>query len=129
MDPAFQSRIQMALGYEDFVPSQRERIWKSLLGVVLRDLADVDRVIIEKALPRWSEYTLNGREIRNTLTLAGLLALDDLSSEGKVKIKHIEQALSEVLQFQEFFEDNKKNYTNKNRVWRPFAPLQNGIHK
>lgn len=129
MDPAFQSRIQMALGYEEFVPSQREKIWKSLLSAVLVDLTDVDRVVIEKALPKWSEYNLNGREIRNTLTLAGLLALDDLSSEGKVKKKHIENALGEALQFQDFFEDAKKNYTNKNRVWKPFAPSQNTIHR
>ena len=128
MDPAFQSRVQMALPYDVLGQSQREKIWRSLLNTVLVDVASVDKLAIERDLPRLSGYSLNGRQIRNALRLATLLALDDLSSEGRVQLKHIEQAMSEVLQFQEFFQDTKKNYTNKHRVWKPFAPSQTGIY-
>jgi hypothetical protein len=127
MDPAFQSRIQMAISYEELMPPQRELIWKSLLKTVLVDVTDVDKVVIERELPSLSEYSLNGRQIRNTLRLATILALDDLSSGGKVQLKHVKDAMREALQFQEFFEGAKKNHTNKNRIWKPFAPSQNGI--
>jgi len=129
IDPAFQSRIQIALPYEELIPTQREQIWKSLMNAILVDVTDLDRVVIERELPRLSEYPLNGRQIRNTLQLSMLLASDDLSTEGRVQLKHIKQAMKEALEFQEFFEETKKDYSNKNRVWKPFMPLQNGVSR
>ncbi|KAF2239553.1 hypothetical protein EV356DRAFT_528144 [Viridothelium virens] len=114
----------MAIGYKDFTPKERERIWKSLLKPVLEDASDEDKAILEEALSKLSEYTLNGREIRNAIRLAMFLALDDLSTDGKVQLKHIKQAMGEVKEFRQFFEDAKKNHTNKNRVWVPFASSQ-----
>lgn len=124
MDPAFQSRIQVAIPYEDLVPLQRERIWKSLLSSALVDLTENDRAIIEKELPALSKHPLNGRQIRNTLKLAAFLALDDVVSDNRVQLKHIKKALGEALQFQQFFEEGRRNFKNKNRVWKPFAPSQ-----
>ena len=128
MDPAFQSRIQIAIPYEELVPSQRELIWRSLLSSLLIELTDHDRAIIERELPTLSKHPLNGRQIRNTLKLATLLALDDVVSDGRVQLKHIKKALGEALQFQQFFEEGKRNFTNKNRVWKPFAPSQDAVY-
>lgn len=124
MDPAFQSRIQIAIQYEDLVPSQRQQIWESLLNTQLVELTDYDRVAIKSELPALSRHPLNGRQIRNTLKLATFLALDDGASDGKVQFQHIKMALREALQFQQYFEEGKRNFTNKSRVWKPFAPSQ-----
>jgi len=124
MDPAFQSRIQVAISYEELGPVQREGIWKSLLRSDLVDPTEYDRAIIEKELPALSKQPLNGRQIRNTLKLAAILALDDVVSDNRVQLKHIKKALGEALQFRQFFEEERRNFKNKSRVWKPFAPSQ-----
>jgi hypothetical protein len=126
MDPAFESRIQVSIPYTELTRTQREGVWKSLLNSNLIDVTEHDKAIIIDNIRALSEYQLNGRQIRNTLKLAFFLALDDIISDRKVQLKHIEKALKEALQFQEFFEEGKRNSKNKNSVWKPFAPSQTG---
>jgi len=128
MDPAFQSRIQVAVQYEDLDRPQRERIWKSLLDSLLVELTEKDRAVIERELPTLSKHPLNGRQIRNTLKLATSLALNDLFSGGRVQLEHIQKALQEASHFQQFFEKGKRDLTNKSRVWKPFAPSQDAVY-
>lgn len=124
MDPAFQSRIQIALHYPELTAEKRQEIWHNLLNSDLIDCTDEDKAIFEDHLPQLAEYQLNGRQIRNTLKLSGFAAAADLRSDGKVKLKHIRSALHDTMSFQEYFEDGKKDMTNKIRVWKPFKPAQ-----
>jgi SpoVK/Ycf46/Vps4 family AAA+-type ATPase len=109
MDHAFQSRIQIAIPYTELTRTQREAVWTSLLNSNLIDVTEHDKAIITE-----------------TLKLAFFLALHDITSDRKVQLKHIEKALKEALQFQEFFEEGKRNSKNKNSVWKPFAPSHTG---
>ncbi|KAJ9639789.1 hypothetical protein H2204_003582 [Knufia peltigerae] len=127
MDVAFQSRIQLAISYEELGADARERIWRSLLDTAIVDVTESEKSAIERAIPALAQERLNGRQIRNTLTQANLLARDDFSSECKVQLKHIKEAMSETLQFQAFFEGTGKAQVNKPRVWMPFSPSQSGI--
>jgi hypothetical protein len=102
MDHAFQSRIQIAIPYTELTRTQREAVWTSLLNSNLIDVTEHDKAIITENVRALSEHQLNGRQIRNTLKLAFFLALDDITSDRKVQLKHIEKALKEALQFQEF---------------------------
>ncbi len=124
MDPAFQSRIQIALHYPELTPEKRQKIWQSLLSSNLIDCTDEDRAIIQDHVGQLAEYQLNGRQIRNTLNLSGFAAAADLLSNRKVKLKHIKEALDETRGFQEYFQDDKKDMKNKIRVWKPFVPAQ-----
>jgi SpoVK/Ycf46/Vps4 family AAA+-type ATPase len=126
MDHAFQSRIQIAIPYTELTRTQREAVWTSLLNSNLIDVTEHDKAIITENVRALSEHQLNGRQIRNTLKLAFFLALHDITSDRKVQLKHIEKALKEALQFQEFFEEGKRNSKNKNSVWKPFAPSHTG---
>ncbi|KIW97685.1 uncharacterized protein Z519_01269 [Cladophialophora bantiana CBS 173.52] len=124
MDPAFQSRIQVAIAYSELSTKQREGIWGSLLNSNLIDSTESDKAIIEDHIPQLAQYPLNGRQIRNTLKLSAIMAAADLVSDRKVQMKHIEKALRDALQFQECLEAGKKEMKNRNRVWKPFAPSQ-----
>ncbi|KIW16322.1 hypothetical protein PV08_06373 [Exophiala spinifera] len=127
MDVAFQSRIQLAISYEELSADTREKIWRSLLNTAIVDVTESEKSAIERAIPGLSQEKLNGRQIRNTLTQANLLALDDFSSECKVQLKHIKEAMYDTLQFQAFFEGAGRNQVNKPRVWIPFTPSQSGV--
>lgn len=124
MDPAFQSRIQVAIPYFEFTKKQRQEIWESLLNSDLIDCTEADKAIIENNIEELADYPLNGRQIRNTLKLSAFAAAADVVSNGKVQLKHIKKALIDAVKFQEYFEEGKKDLKNKNRVWKPFAPTQ-----
>jgi AAA+ superfamily predicted ATPase len=124
IDPAFQSRIQEAIEFGELIQPQRQRIWKSLLDSLLVNLTEDDRYRLEQELPSLSKHELNGRQIRNVINVASLLAADDGIGNDKVELKHIKEALRDTLEFQQFFDEGKQNLSNKGRVWRPFAPSQ-----
>ena len=124
MDPAFQSRIQVAISYSELSKKQRQDIWGSLLDSDLIDCTEEDKAIIEGHIEDFAEYQLNGRQIRNTLKLSAFAATADMVSDRKVQVKHIKKALIDAVKFQEYLEEGKKDLKNKNRVWKPFAPTQ-----
>lgn len=73
LDPAFKTRITLALRYEILDVSAREQIWKNLLeasGSAPSMENDIDVATLAK-------YELNGREIKNAIRLAMALAKDD----------------------------------------------------
>ncbi|KAI6350849.1 hypothetical protein MCOR25_010339 [Pyricularia grisea] len=66
IDRAFQSRIHVSLEYPDLTPASRAAVWRNFLGgrmsVPERDIDDL------------AEIELNGRQIKNVLKTAQLLA-------------------------------------------------------
>lgn len=124
MDPAFQSRIQIAISYSGLTKRQRHDIWLSLLDSNLIDCTEEDKMIIKDQVPEFAEHRLNGRQIRNTLKLSAFTAAADVVSDRRVKLKHVEKALIDAVKFQEYFEEGKKDMRNKNRVWKPFTAAQ-----
>ncbi|KAI3553712.1 ATPase [Colletotrichum abscissum] len=69
IDLAFQSRIHVSLEYPDLTPESRRQIWRNFLqGATLKsEVSDEDIVEL-------SELKLNGRQIKNILKTAQLLA-------------------------------------------------------
>jgi len=70
LDPAFQTRITLALRYEPLGLDGRAKVWENLL---LRSNQGLDSLDV-KVL---AETELNGREIKNALRLAMALAADE----------------------------------------------------
>lgn len=122
MDPAFQSRIQVAIGYSELTKKQRQAIWGSLLNSGLINPAERDKAIIRDHIEQLAEHRLNGRQIRNTLKLSAFMAAANSISERRVQLKHIEEVLRDAVHFQEYFEAGKRDMKNRNRTWKPFAP-------
>lgn len=74
-DEAFKSRIQLSLHYENLTLSQRRKIWRNFMNrlrTVDPENVDVDDVLDN--LDELGAEDVNGREIRNAITIARQLA-------------------------------------------------------
>jgi hypothetical protein len=69
IDAAFQSRIHVSLDYPDLSAESRRMIWKNFLGA-----ATLESGFSDKDLDELSLLQLNGRQIKNILKVAQLLA-------------------------------------------------------
>lgn len=89
-DPAFYSRISVALKYDKLTPLNRRQVWQNLLSASgMPTNIDVDKLFV---------HEINGRQIKNSIRLARSLA----KSQGvEVSTEHLEQVLLMSAQFLE----------------------------
>ncbi|KAF2100848.1 P-loop containing nucleoside triphosphate hydrolase protein, partial [Rhizodiscina lignyota] len=73
MDVAFQSRIHIAIKYPHVTPEFRRRIWANFIERLDEREAQAKRELIEH-LDDIQEWELNGRQIRNVLSIAESIA-------------------------------------------------------
>lgn len=88
IDPAFQSRIHLSLRFKELSFSSRKHVWSNLLAASAKsgkasfNDADLDEL---------AEHRMNGREIKNVLKLAQLLA----SKKGEgLSAAHVQSVLA-----------------------------------
>ncbi|KNC99106.1 uncharacterized protein SPPG_05366 [Spizellomyces punctatus DAOM BR117] len=70
-DPAFESRVTVALRYDGLTPAARAKVWKNLIGrlnIPCENNLDFDSL---------GKHEMNGRQIKNAVRLAAVLAKDD----------------------------------------------------
>ncbi|KAF2654956.1 ATPase [Lophiostoma macrostomum CBS 122681] len=91
MDPAFQSRIHVHLKYKDLSNQSRRQIWSSFLEKMPSNFSDGE-------LEELAGVMLNGRQIKNLVKTAQLLALEEKKTLSK---EHVDL----VLAIEEGFED------------------------
>ncbi|KAL8657545.1 MAG: hypothetical protein Q9226_001805 [Calogaya cf. arnoldii] len=87
IDAAFQSRIHVSMQYNDLSTSSRRHVWTNFLsagGSKVHGFSDKD-------LDRLAEYDMNGREIKNVLKTAQLLAG---KKKEKLAVGHVESVLA-----------------------------------
>lgn len=70
MDPAFQSRIHLSMEYDDLSAASRRHVWANFLAGAGAD----PHAIGEEEVEVLAQVELNGRQIKNVLKTAGLLA-------------------------------------------------------
>jgi hypothetical protein len=88
MDSAFESRIHLTLNYSELDKSCRRQVWSKFLS---RDTGtDEINTITEADLDKLAKIQLNGRQIKNVLKTAQLLA--DRYDEG-LGMKHLDTVL------------------------------------
>lgn len=98
-DPAFQSRIHISLDYQELSIDSRKMIWKNFL-----DSSSQDHTITAAQLKELSRMNMNGRQIKNILKIARLLANrkeEKLSHEHIVTTMDVTQHLHNETQFTE----------------------------
>lgn len=94
-DPAFHSRISVALHYDEFDTKTRKQVWTNLLNAAnLGDLA-------KKHAEELSLCKLNGRQIRTTIRMALSLALSDNTT---VSFQHIKETIELTQKFSDYLE-------------------------
>lgn len=89
-DDAFQSRIHVALRYDELMPKARKEIWRAFIARVREQgEAQVD-TFTEEDYTALSRHRLNGRQIKNMARTAQALAIN----EGqKLTMNHIRRVL------------------------------------
>ncbi|KAA8621340.1 SpoVK ATPase of the AAA+ class [Pyrenophora tritici-repentis] len=80
-DPAFQSRIHISLDYPGLTVESRKTVWKNFL-----ESSSQDHEISKAQLTELARMDLNGRQIKNILKIARLLAS---RKEEKLSLDHI----------------------------------------
>ncbi|KAF2276619.1 P-loop containing nucleoside triphosphate hydrolase protein [Westerdykella ornata] len=77
-DPAFASRIHISINYPELSMDSRTKVWKNFL-----EASPQEHTITSKELASLSRMNLNGRQIKNILKIARLLA-----SRKNEKLRH-----------------------------------------
>lgn len=86
IDPAFESRIHLSLTYRELDASSRRHIWSQFLGRSANAAAFSDEQLDQLAAPQ-----LNGRQIKNSIKTASLLAW---SQDKELDFKHVQVVLN-----------------------------------
>ncbi|KAF8245455.1 hypothetical protein K440DRAFT_555778 [Wilcoxina mikolae CBS 423.85] len=102
-DEAFQSRIHVALRYNDLDRKAKRIIWRTFLSKVSREEpgSEEREIVTSEELDNIARKDLNGRQIKNVVRTSQALAN---SKREKLELKHLMQ----VLKFTEEFEHNLK---------------------
>lgn len=88
IDAAFQSRIHVSMQYPELSASSRRHVWSNFLAASSKG---TKHAFSDEDLDRLAGYTMNGREIKNVLKTAQLLA----SRKGvQLGAEHVETVLA-----------------------------------
>lgn len=107
MDIAFQSRIHIAIKYPALTPDFRRQIWAKFIDRLDKKEAEAKRELKDH-LEDLQEWELNGRQIRNVLSIAESIALNKERRRGALRYRHVEEVANATLDFQHFFDDSLK---------------------
>lgn len=83
MDPAFQSRIHISMEYPGLGKASRTQVWKNFLA------RGVDHVFADDEIATLAEIDINGRQIKNVLKTAQLLACHKGENLGYEHLKTV----------------------------------------
>lgn len=84
-DPAFQSRIHISLDYAELSIDSRKTVWKNFL-----DSSTQEHTISAEQVKELARMNMNGRQIKNILKIARLLAS---RKDEKLSFEHIKTTL------------------------------------
>ncbi|EON63621.1 hypothetical protein W97_02849 [Coniosporium apollinis CBS 100218] len=103
-DDAFQSRIHVALRYEELSPRARKEIWKMFLDKV-RVMEGIDTMPFKESdYDVLARNKINGRQIKNAVRTAQALAVNE---KQRLSMEHIKR----VLEVAESFDNDLKGGT------------------
>ncbi|ORX96973.1 hypothetical protein BCR34DRAFT_607469 [Clohesyomyces aquaticus] len=111
-DEAFKSRIQLALHYENLGPSQRRKIWRNFLNRIQKLTEDGPKADVEDILDHiddLSKEVMNGREIRNAITIGRQLAQ---FKEEPFQYKHLKHVIGVGGKFATYLKDLRHGLTD-----------------
>jgi AAA+ superfamily predicted ATPase len=119
-DIAVQSRINLAIKFEDLTEKQKKRIFRNLVN----QLGD-EQVKNKQALLDWmnddddasrSFSKLNGRQVRNVVFSAASLAGNRKPGDNLLKREDIQRMLNETVEFQKHLHELTRAAREKNEV-------------
>ena len=112
-DPAFQSRIHVALRYGELTGKAKKTVWKTFIEKVVA----IEGVKVEKFAEddydKLSRRNLNGRQIKNAVRTAQALAIDEekaLSMAHIIKVLDVAETFERDLKGGPGYEDAMRSY-------------------
>ncbi|KAH8897688.1 P-loop containing nucleoside triphosphate hydrolase protein [Thozetella sp. PMI_491] len=103
-DEAFKSRIQLALWYPKLEEEDRLKIWHNFVQMLAKSKERMDIDDLEMNLHRLARFEMNGRQIRNVITMSRHLAK---YRKEILRFKHMHDAVKSVLRFNEYLDQVK----------------------
>ncbi|KAE8422372.1 P-loop containing nucleoside triphosphate hydrolase protein [Aspergillus pseudocaelatus] len=91
IDRAFKSRIHLILHYPELVPQAKEQIWRQFVH-----RSNSQNILTDDEYSRLGALPMNGRQIKNVVQIATLLAGQELTVLGIDQIRIVLQATKEV---------------------------------
>ena len=109
LDIAVQSRIHLAIRYDDLTQEQRKKIFRMFLNQLKEKKPESIKnydAIIDWVDDNGSEAKLNGRHIRNVVSSALAVARSTAKEAGddRLTVKHIKEVMAITKDFQEQLE-------------------------
>ncbi|KAI8950163.1 hypothetical protein F4801DRAFT_550498 [Xylaria longipes] len=104
-DEGFRSRIQLAIHYPKLEQAERRRVWENFVNRLNDDpiaSAEVDIRNLRSNLTELSKFNLNGREIRNAISVARPLVK---SEERKVDFESLKKVIRVQQKFDAYMKD------------------------
>lgn len=98
-DEAFKSRINLAIRYPNLDEDQRVEIWRNFIQVLRRSKERVDYEDLESNVPHLARHDMNGRQIRNVITMARYLAR---YHKQMLVYKHVQDAVAAAMKFDSY---------------------------
>ena len=86
-DPAFQSRIHISLEYQELSPKSRRQVWVNFLEPLS---VEKRHCLTDSQIDKLARMSMNGRQIKNVLKIAHLMAL---RKEKPLEYEHIMNVL------------------------------------
>ncbi|MCJ1389642.1 hypothetical protein MMC18_002499 [Xylographa bjoerkii] len=111
IDSAFESRISYPVQFPELSKDDRRQIWKGFIEN-MNMLTAYKRSLLEW-VDKWAAAEINGRQIRNIISMAEDLASSD-EQHPRLKPEHVEEILNVTLEFSRYNKSNvarvKKDY-------------------
>ena len=104
LDIAVQSRIHLAIRYDDLTKTQKQNVFKNFLDQLKPDSIMNYDGMLDFINDFGTENKLNGRQIRNVMSAALSLArnqAEENNGDPRLQVKHLRQVLSITKDFQE----------------------------
>jgi AAA+ superfamily predicted ATPase len=98
-DEAFKSRIHLAIPYSNLNEDQRVEIWHNFINMLKYTKKRVDIQDLEMNVNKLAQVDMNGRQIRNVITLARYLAK---FRKQMLTYKHVQDAVASVAKFDDY---------------------------
>jgi SpoVK/Ycf46/Vps4 family AAA+-type ATPase len=109
IDEAFESRISYPVEFPELSQLDRHQIWTDFIKDM--DLVSPHKRVLLDETDRWAAAEINGRQIRNILSMAESLALGD-DRHARLTPDHVDKILDVTL---EFSGSNKRNAARMKR--------------
>ncbi|KAH7010301.1 P-loop containing nucleoside triphosphate hydrolase protein [Ilyonectria destructans] len=105
-DEAFQSRIQVAIHYDNLTKRSRKQIWRNFLDMIEEADEDANISEFERRLDELAAEEMNGRQIRNALLTARQLAKH---RKETLDWEHLNQAMKTSSAFNKYLKTVRGN--------------------